>query len=59
MLYSRQEIVNILRRAGLRDVAEKAAKELPDQVEVSDLEKWSSRHGVTRSMLINELGGSP
>ena len=59
MSYSRQEIVDILHRAGLRDIADKAAAELPDPVELADVEKWAGRHGVTRNTLISELGGSP
>jgi hypothetical protein len=57
--YTRQEIVDLLHRAGLHEVAEKAAEELPDQVELADAEKWGSRHGISRNVLISEMGGSP
>jgi hypothetical protein len=57
--YSRQEIVDLLRKAGLRDAAAKAAAELPDPVDLADVEAWGARHGVTRDMLISQFGGSP
>lgn len=59
MSYSRQEIVDLLRKAGLRDAAARAGAELPDPVDLADVEAWAARHGVTRDMLISQLGGSP
>jgi hypothetical protein len=57
--YSRQEIVDLLRKAGLREVADKAAAELPDPVDLADVERWAEAHGVTKDMLISQFGGSP
>jgi len=57
--YSRQEIVDMLRKAGLREVADKAAAELPDPVDLADVERWAEVHGVTKDMLISQFGGSP
>jgi hypothetical protein len=57
--YSRQEIVDLLRKAGLREVADKAAAELPDPVDLADVERWAEVHGVTKDMLISRFGGSP
>lgn len=59
MQYSRQEIVDLLRKAGLREVADKAAAELPDPVDLADVERWAEMHGVTKDMLISQFGGSP
>lgn len=59
MQYSRQEIVDLLRKAGLREVADKAAAELPDPVDLADVERWAEVHGVTKDMLISQFGGSP
>lgn len=59
MQYSRQEIVDLLRKAGLREVADKAAAELPDPVDLADAEQWGAAHGVTKDMLISQFGGSP
>jgi hypothetical protein len=57
--YSRQEIVDMLRRAGLSEAADEAMKELPDRVSLQEAEEWGVRHGVTRDLLISQMGGSP
>jgi hypothetical protein len=56
---SRQEIVELLRKAGLSDAADKAMAELPDPVSLEDAEQWGVRHGITRDLLISQFGGSP
>ena len=55
----RQEIVDLLRRAGLTEVADDAMAELPDRVSQEEAERWGQQHGVTRDVLISEMGGSP
>lgn len=57
--HSRQEVVDMLRRAGLSDVADEAMAELPDRVTFEEAEKWAGQHGVTRDVLISQMGGSP
>lgn len=57
--HSREEVVDLLRRAGLSEVADKATEELPERVSLEDVEDWGVRHGVTRDMLISQMGGSP
>ena len=57
--HSRQEIVELLRKAGLPDAADKAMAELPDPVSLEDAEQWGARHGITRDLLISQFGGSP
>lgn len=59
MHYSRQEIVGMLRKAGLPEVADEAMAELPDPVDLQYVQEWGIRHGVTRDILISQLGGSP
>ena len=59
MQHSRQEVVDLLRRAGLPDVADEAMAELPDRVSQEEVEKWGEQHGVTRDVLISQMGGSP
>lgn len=59
MAYSKQDVVEMLRRAGFCDVAEKAVIELPDFVELEYLQKWAMEHGVTRDVMISAMGGSP
>lgn len=59
MLHSRQEVVELLRKAGLPDAADEAMAELPDPVSFEDAEEWGVRHGITRDVLISQMGGSP
>jgi hypothetical protein len=49
----------MLRRTGFREAAEEAMRELPDPVDVEHLVAWGSRHGITRELLISQMGGSP
>lgn len=59
MQYSRQEIVDTLRKAGFSGVADKASKELPDPVSLEDAANWGAQQGITRDVLISQMGGSP
>jgi hypothetical protein len=52
-------MVDLLRKAGLSEAADEAMKELPDRVSLEDAERWGVRHGVTRDLLISQMGGSP
>jgi hypothetical protein len=33
--------------------------ELPDRVSQAEVERWGQQHGVTRDVLISQMGGSP
>jgi hypothetical protein len=57
--YGRQEVVDLLRKAGLPDAADEAIAELPDPVSYEDVDEWATRHAITRDVLISQLGGSP
>lgn len=57
--HSRQEVAELLRKAGLHEAAEKAIAELPDQVDYKDIEEWGLEQGITRDTLISQMGGSP
>ena len=59
MQYSRQEVVNMLRKAGFREAADEAMRELPDPVDLERAQEWGRRHGITRDLLISAMGGSP
>ena len=59
MQYSRQEVVDMLRKAGLPEEADKAMEELPDPVSSEDAQNWGIQHGITRDVLISQMGGSP
>jgi hypothetical protein len=56
---SRQEVVNVLRRAGYPELADEAMRDLPDPVDFDYVLAWGARHGVTRDSLISRMGGSP
>ena len=52
-------MVHILRRAGFREVADEAEKELPVALDLEEAMNWCARHGVTHDEVISQLGGSP
>jgi hypothetical protein len=58
-MLKKHEIVQILRNAGLPQVAEEAERSLPDEVDLERAVEFGARYGVTRDMLISRMGGSP
>jgi hypothetical protein len=56
---SRQEIIRMLRRAGLADVAAAAQNSLPDPVNSKVLDQFCARYGLSTEFLIDLMGGSP
>jgi hypothetical protein len=59
MGYSRQEIVEILRRTGYTELADEAERVLPDPIDIDQLTAFAQSHGVDRDTFISEMGGSP
>ena len=59
MLVTRQHVIDILRIAALPDVAEEAARLLPDPVEYNQAERFLAQYGITKDELISRRGGSP
>jgi hypothetical protein len=59
MATSRDEVVAVLRRAGLQHLIPDAERELPDWIEQERLDQFCSRHALTKDWLISRLGGSP
>lgn len=59
MEYSKQYVVDLLHHAGLVQLAEQAARELPDPVDAEQLGAWETRHGIFLDDLISRRGGSP
>jgi hypothetical protein len=59
MAYSRQWLVDALRRLGYERAADEALQVLPDQVDLKQLQEFGDRHGISRSELIDRMGGSP
>jgi hypothetical protein len=56
---SRQEVVDVLRRAGLSEDANWAEASLPETVDFDELVSAGASRGITRDTLISLLGGSP
>jgi hypothetical protein len=59
MAYSRQWIVDSLRRLGYQQEADEALSVLPEEVDEEQLEEFGDRHGLSRGELIDRMGGSP
>jgi hypothetical protein len=57
--FSRQHVVDILRHAGWPDLADEAARTLPDPVDAAHLEAWGIQHGISYDILQSRFGGSP
>jgi hypothetical protein len=56
---SRQEVVNSLRRLGFLQVADEAARDLPDPVDQERIQELCDRLGLSLDEFINRMGGSP
>jgi hypothetical protein len=59
MQYTRQEVVRMLCKAGFAETADEAMRELPDPVDLDHVQAWGRQRGITRDVLISQLGGSP
>jgi hypothetical protein len=57
--YSRQEVAGMLRKAGFHEAADEAVRDLPDLVDLDHVQEWGRQRGITRDVLISQLGGSP
>jgi hypothetical protein len=55
----REEALAVLRRVGREDLIPEAERELPDPVDLDELQRFGERHGATRGRLIDKMGGSP
>ncbi len=58
-MYSKEDVVRLMRRHGFLELADLASRELPDPVDLDQLEAWGLRYGVTTDSVISQLGGSP
>ena len=59
MQVTRQHVVDLLKTAGLRELAEEAHKVLPDPVEYNHAERFLASYGISKDELISLRGGSP
>jgi hypothetical protein len=56
--YSRPQIVEALRHAGMPKVAD-LAETLPDPVDSKTLDQFCTANGITTSSLMDRMGASP
>jgi len=59
MSQDRQWLVDTLRHLGYTEVADAAARELPDPVSMEELKKFTDRYNISRDEVISQMGGSP
>jgi len=59
MQVARQHVVDVLRTAGLPQVADEAGRSLPDPVDIERAAQFLQRYGITKDVLISRMGGSP
>jgi hypothetical protein len=56
---TRQHVVDILRKAGLPELADAALRDLPDPVDRDKAAAWGVKSGINLGELISRMGGSP
>jgi hypothetical protein len=56
---TRQFVVDRLRRMGMTQAAEEAARVLPDPVDLGEVASFCEQHGLSRDELTDRMGGSP
>lgn len=59
MQVSKQTVIDVLRKAGYFQVADEAARVLPDPVDLEQVLEFGGRHGISRDELVGRMGGSP
>jgi hypothetical protein len=59
MELSRQHVVQVLRHAGMRELADQAETTLPDPVDSKTLDQFCAAHGISSSFLMDRMGASP
>jgi hypothetical protein len=59
MAYTRQWLVDLLRRLGYKQAAEDALREMPEEFDLKQLQAFGDRHGISRDEVTDAMGGSP
>ena len=59
MQVTKQHIIDVLRTAGLPEVADDANRSLPDQVDLERAGEILGRYVITKDDLSSRMGGSP
>ena len=58
MAYTKHWLVELLRRLGYPEAADDAMREMPEQFDLEQLQKFGERHNISRDDLTDALGGS-
>jgi hypothetical protein len=56
---TRQHVVDVLRKAGLPEMADVALRDLPDPIDSEQVAVWAVPYGINMDELISRMGGSP
>ena len=59
MAYSRQWVVDTLHRMGFTQAADEALRDLPDEIDLKQLQDFGDQHGISRDEMVSRMGGSP
>jgi hypothetical protein len=59
MAYTRQWLVDILRRIGYTQAAYDALREMLEEFDLKQLQEFGDRHGISRDEVTDAMGGSP
>lgn len=59
MAYSRQWVVDTLRRLGFTQAADDALRDLPEEIDRQQLIEFGDQHGIGSNTLTDRMGGSP
>jgi hypothetical protein len=56
---TRQHVVDVLRTAGLPEMADEAVRDLPDLVDSEQVAAWAVPYRINMGELVSRMGGSP
>ena len=59
MEFTRKYVVDLLQKAGFREMADEALRDLPDPVDREQVTEWAAAHGVYWDEFMSRMGGSP
>ena len=56
---TRHHVIDVLRKAGLPEMADDALRELPDPADQEPVAAWAVPYDIDMDELISRMGGSP
>jgi hypothetical protein len=59
MSVSKEWAVSLLSSLGFENAAAEAARTLPEELDMEQLIEFGDQHGISRSDLVDRMGGSP